>query len=549
MQRAAHYRAFPTLVFLSFLVLFASCSDNQDPDIITPPEGNSGDETQPVSDFEDKYEDVDGDGLFHHGEDCLVCHDLRQAGPNLSLIPQTVTTTNSGDRAVVFTAREGANSFADGDAVFDGICEICHTSTTYHRNDASGDQTHYTASKCVDCHTHRSEFAPGGGGPGHDMHTGDSGVGPNLACDYCHFTDLSSFVDGEPFATTAVCNDCHSPDGMIDGVDDPDVGARTNWDEGVYVDGLLAAGKENWCSGCHDLGSSVVESVPAPPVSGNETWGFNASGHGIDGAIVCTDCHDTSLPHVDGLARTYTSVENNYRVGYRLSLVDGEEPMDVPRLPEEGWAGTDPYLDPPLWDLCFTCHDKYALFGSPTAPGLYNTANMQTNFRNDASLIIPDGYDTDIAQYSVGGATLKNSHYTHNGGPPHSYDTDFDGVNESFGTCIACHNVHGSSYPSMIRDGILIGHEPSLNFSHVKYDSQYPPVPTWSIMTSEDVTATESLGAAMRANSGPTVNGVCSFCHAGGANTPDPWYTINCYGPKAMCYYRTWVTTPTPESP
>lgn len=30
------------------------------------------------------------------------------------------------------------------------------------------------------------------------------------------------------------------------------IGAKHNWDEGVYEDGHLKPGKEQWCLGCHD---------------------------------------------------------------------------------------------------------------------------------------------------------------------------------------------------------------------------------------------------------------------------------------------------------
>jgi len=39
----------------------------------------------------------------------------------------------SGLREVVFLNQEGPNSYADGDAVYDGVCDVCHTGTKYHR--------------------------------------------------------------------------------------------------------------------------------------------------------------------------------------------------------------------------------------------------------------------------------------------------------------------------------------------------------------------------------------------------------------------------------
>jgi hypothetical protein len=48
----------------------------------------------------------------------------------------------------------------------DGICQACHTTTDYHRNDNTGDYVHptdrgdYTGQACVDCHPHSEGFAP-----------------------------------------------------------------------------------------------------------------------------------------------------------------------------------------------------------------------------------------------------------------------------------------------------------------------------------------------------------------------------------------------------
>ncbi len=46
--------------------------------------------------------------------------------------------TGGTDRTVKFFDQTGVNSFADGDTTYNGVCEVCHTQTTYHRNDGSG---------------------------------------------------------------------------------------------------------------------------------------------------------------------------------------------------------------------------------------------------------------------------------------------------------------------------------------------------------------------------------------------------------------------------
>ena len=104
----------------------------------------------------------------------------------------------------------------------------------------------------------------------------------------------------------------------------------------------------------------------------------------------------------------------------------------------------------------------------------------------------------------------------------------------------------------MIRDGRLIGNEPSLNFSHVRYDRHDPslgPCTDPIIMTSDDVTRAESHGGIMRAATGATANGVCTFCHCSGGDTTGPEYTVNCFGVSCVDYYRSYVEPPDPVVP
>ncbi len=491
--------------------------------------------------------DADGDGLYHFGSGCDVCHVFYPPGSNLSAVRGSIATPYSGSRQVLFTARSGPGSFADGDDVYDGICEVCHTTTAYHRNDAGGSHTHNAGTTCTTCHAHTREFLPFAG-RSHRVHTRGSPRGLALACDACHNAEASLFNDGNPFSTTTVCDACHSPGGAVDGVDDPLVGARTNWNDGVYQGDALASGKELWCAGCHDLGTSVVDGVAAPAVVGDSTFGFYSTGHGRSGLVDCTHCHDTAREHIDGVARSYSAAADNYQDAFRLLDVAGMRPLYVPRT---DWDRDGPYEDPPYYALCFRCHDKYSLLGGPTAPaGPYYAIDFETNFRNDAVVLIDDGLSTDIGAYSIPGANTRNAHATHLAGPPHFYDSDGDGTVDSYGTCVACHNVHGSTYPAMIRDGQLLGPAPGLSFAYVRYDRHDPPqggCPDPIVMTSVGVTRDTSVGAVVRAGSGPDTNGTCNYCHCGGSATGDPEYIINCYTPDCVDYYRVPVVLPQPQ--
>ena len=472
------------LLLFPALVLTVSCMNMEDPADVpleVPDDSgengggdNEGPGDTPSENLWEKHIDINGDGQLHFCASCTDCHTMH-GFTNLAFIRSSLTSPNSGDQDVVFLTREGTGSLADGDQTFDGICEVCHTTTDYHRNSTDGGHDHYPGNRCVRCHDHKFEFEPMIGVQSHMRHAGsETPADLGLSCDHCHANEAGLFQDGLPFTTTTICNECHSPGGMVDGVDDPAVGARPNWDSGLYQEGAIPAGKERWCGGCHDLGTSIIDGVSAPPVAGDNTWGFFATGHGRNNSLDCTDCHNVNAVHIDGVARSYSAALDNHQAAFRLSDVDGGPPLLVPRLLANR---INPFDDPPYFDLCFQCHDRHALLGGPLAPvGPYYAPDMQTNFRNDSPMIIPDGLGTDISMFSISGVDAANSHYTHlRAGPPIIYDSDRDGVTESLVTCVTCHNVHGSSTAMMIRDGKLIGLEPSLNFSHVRYDRHDPP--------------------------------------------------------------------------
>ncbi|MDY6952915.1 MAG: hypothetical protein SWE60_15505, partial [Thermodesulfobacteriota bacterium] len=254
---------------------------------------------------------------YHHVDDCSVCHYAGGAEstacgscPNNLMIKCEVVTPNSGTKATVF------GPYVWTEAPFNGVCEVCHTGTMYHQNNASGDHTHFNAENCTLCHKHSDEFAHGegqacdtchghDGGAGtyqsHSTHTesdSDDLKGPNKTCDTCHDTNnYFRFADSATtLSATTVCDNCHSPGGVFDGVDDPEVGAKANWEDGVYeADGTtLKAGKEKWCATCHDdnpaysrIQLPVIIIVDNPDGSFTGTWGVSSSIPGFYG----TDYH------------------------------------------------------------------------------------------------------------------------------------------------------------------------------------------------------------------------------------------------------------------
>jgi len=367
---------------------------------------------------------------------------------------------------------------------------------------------------CIACHGHDAgyEYEPSklSAGKGtfksHSTHTendDDDFRGPNIQCGTCHNTSAFPYFRTEAnpnakvtLSQTDICNDCHSPGGDYDGVNNNEIGAKKNWSEPasdeskIYTsDEQLRSGKEKWCAGCHDKLPSVIQSVSAPNVIGDETgsytygtgWGFYKTGHGLPAdqaypskngfyppltvngstrAVECSSCHDFTAKHTDGVDRTYGTeslAQGYYRNGYRLKQVSGQEPLKVPKP-----YGENAYSD---YLLCFQCH-------------------------NSGPFIDPNDERSNMAQRNTGNWDEKVGHQYHLSLPNANttWTSDWRATGNSGVSCPQCHNVHGSKNYAMLSDGSLTGTVPGFEFyyynralSTFDYSNagQYvPPTPT-----------------------------------------------------------------------
>ena len=241
---------------------------------------------------------------------CTECHGVHDLdSTNIALIASEVN-----GEAMSFTELFGGYrdyvhlTSSPGD--YDGICEVCHTTTSYHRNNASGDHSHNIGQACTYCHEHDNGFMPTGEGctdchgepPSGSSSPNRAGShathmtgarGPQIQnCDHCHTQQCAdthdngqaSFVsgvdangDGEiDLDETDVCDACHSPDGLFDGVTSRSTGAKRAWLLGAYTPGGdLLDSKKDWCLGCHDDAPSVINGVAAVSMAGdNVEWGY-----------------------------------------------------------------------------------------------------------------------------------------------------------------------------------------------------------------------------------------------------------------------------------
>ncbi|KAA3618883.1 MAG: hypothetical protein DWQ05_05810 [Calditrichaeota bacterium] len=398
------------------------------------------------------------------GEFCWDCHDPH-GDNNVAMVHQSVTQTSDGSYGTPTTTVSTTlstlgtwNSYVN-ETAYDGICQVCHTTTDKFRGSTIYNRNHHPNKSCLDCHSHDSNFEHGKSGKncngchGHDdghnglpfygstishsTHTendSDDLRGPFLDCSDCHDTNnYPTFSDGNNLANTNVCDACHSAGGAFNGLNSMggSVGAKDNWSSSVYNGSSLQSGKEKWCVGCHDQGNSVIDGISAPPVAGdNNSWGYYAKGHGVNNNATCSNCHNLSGAHLDGQARTYSSGSNNYTAGYRLR---SDRQMSVPNSFSNGNN-----INGAQYNMCWqSCH---------TLNNVLNNSNFGDNEGN-----------------------LHREHLRNKSGGDESWQSDWSiplngPTSDSRPTCPTCHNIHGSDNNFMVRDGRLTNGNGDLNF-------------------------------------------------------------------------------------
>lgn len=242
----------------------------------------------------------------HRDLSCTTCHEPHnQQGSNLFHVRTSIRTGLPNEPATVAfedNSLPQPQDYADGDTTYDGICEVCHSSTTHHRYDGSVDKTHEVANAtqtCTACHSHDDGFSASGGSCV-ACHAGEKGAGT-----FVHGTKRRTIVG-------AAGDYLNSVGGHMSGADPTDFECVVCHREG-YVDqgavvldstyhnnqGMSAPYPIDLRNVDNATASFAVYNNPTDPSAGSQKWDATSANNLTE---FCLRCHDT-----DGANAVYTT--------------------------------------------------------------------------------------------------------------------------------------------------------------------------------------------------------------------------------------------------
>lgn len=351
----------------------------------------------------------------HNGMSCNDCHQTHNTDKsNIYMIRNSIATPNSGDKTVVFTALTGTNSFADGDATYDGVCEVCHTNTSHFQNDGtSSDQNHtssggpWNGENCTGCHPHNENFSPQG-------------------CDDCHNSDAPTFGSAVHVKHKDTygysCSTCHfgygsgggsegaHPSGTINIAFDPNGMATRNGQDGITP----IMNGDNTCDNiyCHSDGRSAYRGT-----DGTYTWSSTTGPQtavyattpawGTGTITTCFSCH----PGIGNMNPDYSIIEPGpITSNTEFPATGSHAPMRNAHYtnsqnlqsPTTSWTRVQ----------CFWCHETDG--NSPTGPKKQGTYG--TPFHVDGETHFTPTW------FSNGGTVVNTMTYSFEGSAAHCGD-------------------------------------------------------------------------------------------------------------------------------
>ncbi len=369
---------------------------------------------------------------------CWDCHNHEgEASLNFKMIQSVMPTPASGDRSVVFTAWSGVNSFADGDATYDGVCEVCHTATDYHNN-IGPPGTHNFTDDCTDCHLHGSGFEGAGGGCA-GCHSSIQGSRRAVVGEFDRTSHHVDWAGGGLANSGEIpdsdCTTCHDQSAHQAGnvrlkdVDDP-----TNTAASVVLTGdpntssTEAAKLEAHCLSCHDADGANGNTTPftgGATVVAIDNTAWLASSH--EGTTAIAGCYG------DGTIGCHSS---------------GHGSQKTKLLGPPATAATAPAYAEQEEGFCFNCHDSDGPAGTDMDSVWGEPINWMTNASGVSSLTtFNDRHDVQQAAQATSGAVIE---------------------------CAHCHNPHGdnASQPYRLDPDPSDGHVVGTDWYFTEYQSE-----------------------------------------------------------------------------
>jgi predicted CxxxxCH...CXXCH cytochrome family protein len=363
-----------------------------------------------------------------------------------------IVRTVTGSNPVKFFNNNGTNSFADGGATYDGICEVCHTLTDHFRNDGSGpDQTHTSQGPSI----------------------------PGINCTTCHFHN-----DG--FAPED-CSRCHGFPPIEDVLNAASTGGNTGLTDDPGVTGSVTAGEHeshvntfgyNDCNFCHH--NSAAKDDPTHNLGLMVTMGFSQfsgaqQGGDYHGQTTVTYDYTATAPATSGSSNGTLTCDNIYCHSNIQGQADG--------------TGSPTLYGQPVWNnagsvQCGDCHKADGIQGDTSLMDsgthtehvgtVYNyicekchegkgAGSPITHVNNDIDMVF-DAWNPG-ASYSQNPNAAGNGYgdclsaYCHSDGqnPPVTY------ANLTWGTtlpadCTGCHDNDAAAAPNTMNTGAHLTH-------------------------------------------------------------------------------------------
>lgn len=416
--------------------------------------------------------------LNHKNMTCTTCHYGHQTGSNnIYLINDNIVTPNSGTKPVVFTANTAAANYADAAGTYNGVCEVCHTTTDHYTNTTGGtaDARHVPATqKCVNCHPHNKAFSaqtdcfachnaitdkpsiPGTRRQIVDAAGNGTGAGGD-------FKRTSHHVTGS-IPNVSDCVKCHYMGDHKQGtvkLIDPDLGYQNI----ISYNPANKASIESFCLKCHDVNGANGDLTPfsdnvSVPVIDQTLW--NASAHkGNVNANTCLICHDNGhgsnkrnllAPYTkvtDGNADSMDDEEDmcyktcHTAAGSATTNIETEfTRMHKHQVDEVAQNGTNSNLE------CVSCHNPHQNTNAYPVSNPDNTSILWTQTTNgvrDFCIKCHDGAPpTGIvfpATYYGTGWNKSNYVNSRHDAVINTGESNFTGAKED---CLACHDHHGT---------------------------------------------------------------------------------------------------------